>query len=251
MDNDQRFIRTRLLLGDAAFSRLQAGHVAIIGLGAVGGYAMEGLVRAGVGEITLVDFDTIQPSNLNRQILALDSTIGTTKVRAGECRSKDINPACRVHALELFADDQSIATILDLHPDIVIDAIDSLNPKVQILSACHHHSMKVFSSMGAALRRDPWQIRCDDIAKTRGCPLARRLRKRLRALGVFSGITCVYSTEPVEFTYPPTDPADPAGLPTLDRGRQRNTLGSLPTLTALFGLTLANEAIRWLAEERP
>ncbi|MEE4313771.1 MAG: tRNA threonylcarbamoyladenosine dehydratase [Desulfofustis sp.] len=244
-----RFTRTRLLLGDQAFARLTAAHVAVIGLGAVGGYAVEGLARAGVGRLTVVDFDTIQPSNINRQILALESTIGQAKAVVARQRILDINPACRVDAATCFADADTIRDILALRPDVVIDAIDSLNPKVQVLTACHRHCIAVFSSMGAALRRDPRHIKIGDIADTSSCPLARRLRKRLRSAGITSGITCVYSTEPVDFDYqPPTDTdhadSDPAG-----RGRTRRTLGSLPTLTALFGLLLANEVILWLGGE--
>lgn len=249
MDVSPRFTRTRLLLGDQAFTRLTGAHVAVIGLGAVGGYAVEGLARAGVGRLTVVDFDTIQPSNINRQILALESTIGQAKAVAARQRILEINPACRVDAVICFADAETIGDILALHPDVVIDAIDSLNPKVQILSACHHHQVTVFSSMGAALRRDPRHIKIGDIAQTNRCPLARRLRKRLRSAGITSGITCVYSTEPVDFDYqPPADTQRSDGDST-KRGRSRRTLGSLPTLTALFGLILANEVILWLGRE--
>ncbi|MBE0582834.1 MAG: tRNA threonylcarbamoyladenosine dehydratase [Desulfofustis sp.] len=250
MDVSPRFTRTKLLLGDEAFARLTAGHVAVIGLGAVGGYAVEGLARAGVGRLTVVDFDTIQPSNINRQILALESTIGETKAGAARHRILEINPACQVQALHCFADSTTIQEILALLPDVVIDAIDSLNPKMQILSACHQRQVKVFSSMGAALRSDPLRIRIGDIAETNACPLARRLRKRLRSAGIASGITCVYSTEQVEFDYQPPDNADRLATDP-QRGRTRRTLGSLPTLTAMFGLILANEVIKWLAGDPP
>ncbi len=246
----QRFSRTKLLLGDERFSRLASSHVAIIGLGAVGGYATEGLARAGVCHLTLADFDTISTSNINRQILALESTIGTSKADAARNRVLDINPHCRVEALELFADEQTIGQIVAGRPDVVIDAIDSLNPKVQVLTMLHRSGFKIFSSMGAALRTDPSQIRVSDIAETKHCPLARRLRKRLRTNNIESGITCVYSTEPVEFAYQPP-PAEHAGDNALeDRGRERRTLGSLPTLTAIFGLTLANEVIHYLSSKK-
>ncbi len=242
----QRFSRTKLLLGDERFSRLAGSHVAIIGLGAVGGYATEGLARAGVCRLTLVDFDTLSISNINRQILALESTLGRSKADAARSRVLDINPHCRVEALELFADEQTVGQIVAGRPDVVIDAIDSLNPKVQVLTALHRSGIKIFSSMGAALRTDPLQIRVSDIADTRHCPLARRLRKRLRANGIESGITCVYSTETVDFIYQPPPAERPGDNPLEDRGRERRTLGSLPTLTAMFGLTLANEVIQYL-----
>ena len=243
----QRFTRTKLLLGDPAFSRLSSGHVAVIGLGAVGGYVTEGLARAGVGRLTLVDFDTVQPSNINRQLLALDSTLGMPKVQAAKERIRRINPTCRTDAFEIFADEKTIEQIIAARPDIIIDAIDSLNPKVQILSAAVKHNITVFSSMGAALRTDPSQIKTGDIFETSNCPLARRLRKRLRSQGIKRGIFCVYSTEHVNFSYHPPADDENEQTPLAKRGRKRVTLGSLPTLTGIFGLILANKAIMHLA----
>ncbi len=246
---DNRFARTELLLGTAAFARLSGSHVAVIGLGAVGGYAVEGLARAGVGALTLVDFDTVQPSNINRQIFALESTVGRAKAEVARARVLDINPDCRVRAFSYFADAESIEPILNGRPDAVIDAVDALNPKMQILLACRRHNIPTYSSMGAALRRDPLQIRVGDLFTTRGCPLARRLRKRLRSVGIDSGITCVYSLEPVDFIYQQADAEEPDATPLAKRGRRRRTLGSLPTLTALFGLILAHEVITALCRE--
>lgn len=238
-----RFTRTRLLLGNKSFQRLLNSHVAVIGLGAVGGYAAEGLARAGVGSLTLVDFDTIHLSNINRQLLALESSIGQPKVAAMHHRLLEINPDCRVYPMELFADQDSIEQILSNRPDVVVDAIDSLNPKFQVLAASHRHGIKTFSSMGAALRTDPSQIRTADLANTKNCPLARRLRKRLSRHGITSGITCVYSTERVDFDYQPPATEATAQQGSVERGRARATLGSLPTLTGIFGLILANEVI--------
>ena len=244
-----RFSRTTLLVGERAFQRLKNSHIAIVGLGAVGGYALEGLARAGIGQLTLADFDTIQVSNINRQILALDSTIGIAKVEAARNRVFDINPDCELRVIQCFADAESIHSILDTKPDVIIDAIDSLNPKVQILTQACQSESKVFSSMGAALRTDPEKIRIDDISETKGCPLARRLRKRLKSNGISSGITCVYSTEQVDFDYQPPDHYEAPGSSLADRGRARRTLGSLPTLTGIFGLFLANEVIKHLVRE--
>lgn len=238
-----RFSRTRLLLGDEAFTRLSKSHVAVVGLGAVGGYALEGLARAGIGSLTLADFDTIQPTNINRQVLALESTLNRAKVEAAAERVRDINPDCRVEPLRIFVDADSVTEILDRHPDIIIDAIDSLNPKVQLLRAAYLRGIPVFSSMGAALRTDPQAIRVGDLATSKHCPLAKRIRKRLRKDNIVSGITCVYSTEPVNFDF--QQELDEKQIEkSSDRGRERNILGSLPTITAIFGLILANEVIK-------
>lgn len=218
----------------------------MVGLGAVGGYAVEGLARAGVGRLSLVDFDTVQPTNINRQIIALDSTIGLAKVQVARQRVYDINPNCAVAAHELFADAASISRVLEAKPDVIIDAIDSLNPKVQVLSTVHQVGIPLFSSMGAALRTDPGQIKIGDISETRNCPLAKKIRKRLRRQGVETGITCVYSTEAVSFDYSGNDGLIQDETRGIDRGRERNTLGSLPTLTAIFGLLLAHETIQHL-----
>lgn len=242
-----RFSRTRLLIGEDAFTRLSTSHVAVIGLGAVGGYAVEGLARAGIGRFTLVDFDLIQPTNINRQIWALESTMNQLKTDAAVQRVGDINPACRVEALNLFVDENNVGTILNRQPDIIIDAIDSLNPKVQLLRASHASGIPTFSSMGAALRTDPQKIRIDDLARTDHCPLAKRIRKRLRKDNITSGITCVYSTESICFDFSQTDSQDLAEK-TINRGRERNTLGSLPTITAIFGLTIANKVIQQLCK---
>ena len=244
-----RFTRTELLVGEESFDRLASSHVAVIGLGAVGGYAVEGLARSGIGKLTLVDFDEIQLSNINRQIYALESTLGRSKTSIARERVLDINPQCLVTAHNIFADEQTFALITQENPDIIIDAIDSLNPKIQVLRLSHTHGFKILSSMGAALRTDPTMIRIDDLSATKNCPLAKHVRKRLRKFHIEEGITCVYSIEPVRFDYPPPEPRDTA-IPHADRGRERCTLGSLPTLTALFGLTLANEAIMTLIGRR-
>lgn len=244
-----RFTRTRRLVGERSFARLSTAHVAVVGLGAVGGYGVEGLARAGIGRLTLIDFDTFQLSNVNRQLHALESTLGKSKPEVVRERVLDINPHCQVRALPLFADENSILAVVKEKPDILIDAIDSLNPKIQVLTASVKYGITTLSSMGAALRTDPAQIKIDDIARTRNCPLARRVRKRLRSNNIKEGITCVYSTEEVSFEYDLPEQHTPL-LPQADRGRDRRTLGSLPTLTGIFGLMLANEAIMRLTRSQ-
>ncbi len=224
----------------------------MVGLGAVGGHVVEGLARAGVSNLCLVDFDTIQPSNINRQILALTDTIGRPKVEVARERVLAINPDCRVEALQLFADSETIDQILTPRPDLLVDAIDSLNPKVQLLTEAYRRDISIISSMGAALRTDPTLIRCADLFDSKKCPLARRLRARLRRNGVDRGIVCVFSTEDVNFAYDEPQRETQLGETSYeDRGRKRRILGSLPTLTGIFGLIIANQAILRLADQDP
>ncbi|WP_458774751.1 tRNA threonylcarbamoyladenosine dehydratase [Desulforhopalus sp. 52FAK] len=239
-----RFRRTEQLLGTEVFKQLQAKHVTVIGLGAVGGYVLEGLARAGVQSLRIVDFDTIQTSNINRQIIAMESTLGRSKAEVLKERLQDINPRCTVEALHLFAGEETLEQILSPRPDLLIDAIDSLNPKTQLLHGAYSRQIPTISSMGAALRTDPRLIKTGDIFDTSNCPLAKHVRKRLRRREVGRGITCVYSTEKVNFDYtPPQDDTTIGDTPYSDRGRSRNILGSLPTITGIFGLTIANLAI--------
>lgn len=246
----ERFTRTRCFLGDKNFERLTQSMVTIVGLGAVGGYAAEGLARAGVGRLRIVDFDTIQLSNINRQILALDNTIGMVKVEVARERIRLINPKCRVEALQIFAATETLDTILTPHPDILIDAIDSLNPKIQLLAGAHKRGIRTFSSMGAALRTDPSKIKTGDIMSSNHCPLAKHVRNRLRRQGITGGIQCVYSTEPVEFSYQGPEETDQPATLYESRGRKRNVLGSLPTITGIFGLILANEVLLQLTQDQ-
>lgn len=242
----ERFTRTQKLLGERRFQQLQNKTVTIVGLGAVGGYVLEGLVRAGVMNIKICDFDILQPSNINRQILALESTLGKSKVVVAKERALAINSNCRVEALELFAAEETLEKILEPHPDLLIDAIDSLNPKTQLLHGAYIRQIPTISSMGAALRTDPTLIRSGDIFSTTNCPLAKHLRKRLRRRDVGEGITSVYSTEKIDFLYQKDEEQDNS-TPHSDRGRTRNVLGSLPTITGIFGLTIANLAIMQLS----
>lgn len=239
----ERFTRTRSLLGEEKFDILQRKTVTIVGLGAVGGYAAEGLARAGIGGLRLIDFDTIQTSNINRQILALDNSIGRLKVEVAKERIGLINPKCCVEALPLFAAEETLDEIFSPPPDILIDAIDSLNPKIQLLVGAHKRNITTFSSMGAALRTDPGKIKSGDIMNSSHCPLAKHVRNRLRRQGISGNIQCVYSTESVQFDY--TGPEETDGPASIyeDRGRKRNVLGSLPTVTGIFGLILANAVI--------
>jgi tRNA A37 threonylcarbamoyladenosine dehydratase len=244
-DKNDRFSRIRLLIGKDKLLRLHKAKVTVIGLGAVGAQAVEALARAGVGSFRLVDFDIIRPSNINRHIWATEETLGRSKSIVALERLKLIDPKIKVEALELFAAQETLDRILDNKPDLVIDAIDSLNPKGQTLAGCYHCGLSVISSMGAATRTDPSKIKVADLFDTRTCPLAARMRDRLRKLKVGKGITCVYSDEE-QNTHALSDEALARDEGELKRGRLRRTLGSLPTVTGIFGLTIANAAIEKL-----
>jgi tRNA A37 threonylcarbamoyladenosine dehydratase len=210
----------------------------------VGGYATEALARAGVGALRLVDFDIVRPGNLNRQLTALHSTLGRPKAQVARERVLAINPDCTVEALQLFADADTLPTILAGAPDLLIDAVDALSPKIELLAGALSAGLPVISSMGAALRTDPTQVRTGPLSGVQGCPLARLVRKGLRRRGLPVELPCVYSTEPVAagFTLPP-EADEPHAI---ERGRPRRVLGSLPTLTGIFGLVAANLALRML-----
>jgi tRNA threonylcarbamoyladenosine dehydratase len=224
---------------------LQGKTVLIAGLGAVGSYAVEGIARLGIGNIRIADFDTISRSNINRQLFALESTIGRQKTEVANERIIDINPDCHVQVMNLFVHKDTMNKLTAGPPDLIIDAIDSLNPKIELLAFAYKNNIPVISSMGAALRTDPSKIRSGDVFDTTKCPLSRQVRKRLRNRGVGRGIDCVYSTESVNFTY--TDPEDEhEGEDLYKRGLKRRVLGSLPTIPGIFGLILANMAYRKL-----
>lgn len=240
----EQFFCIELLIGKEKLKKLRSSSVTIIGLGAVGSYCVEALARAGVGSLRLVDFDKVKPSNLNRHILALRSTIGKSKAQLASQRVLDINPSCKVEAVEAFAAKESIDQLLDNRPDLVIDAIDSMSPKTEVLKACYEKKIPVVSSMGAATRTDPFTIRYADLMDTTHCPLARGLRVKLKKAHVGRGITCVYSTE--ERNLSAIDLKNSIGEDDYKRGRKRSKLGSLPTITGIFGLVIAHRAIEML-----
>lgn len=246
--HDGRFARIERLIGEASLRRLSDAFVVVVGLGAVGSYATEGLARAGVGRLRLVDFDEVRLSNINRQLYALESTIGRKKCELARERVLQINPKCQVEAMDCFVHNDTIDAVLAGEPDLVIDAIDSFTPKAILLESLLRREIPVISSMGAALRTDPTLVRVGPMQKVHGCPLAAKIRKALRKKEMPLDFTCVYSIEPTchlppEATHIGSEPMEDS----LIRGRKRSTLGSLPTLTGIFGLTAANAAIQYLA----
>lgn len=244
----ERFTRIRHLIGQNALDRLHQSHVTVVGLGAVGGYAVEALARSGVGHLRLVDFDRIQPTNFNRQIFALESNLNRLKTDVAAERVRQINPACDVEPLELFVHNDTLDQVLAGPPDMVIDAIDGLNPKVQLLAAVQTRGINVVSSMGAALRTNPAHIKTGPLSQTVNCPLARLIRKRLRRLKIDLNIPCVYSTELVAELPDQAIGQEQDTEDIMKRGRIRRPLGSLPTITGMFGLCVANEVINRLID---
>lgn len=242
------FKRTALLAGPGGLQRLRDARITVVGLGAVGSFAVEALVRSGIGHLRLIDFDVIHESNINRQLYALPSTIGEPKIELARQRAQSIHAACDVRADSLFITEETAPQALDDHPDILIDAIDSVNPKTCLLQAALEAHCHVISTMGAATRTDPTLVRIADISETYNCPLAKFIRKRLRRRGIESGVRCVFSIEPPskEGVSEETDLAPGEVRSELGRGRARNTLGSFCSIPAIFGLTAAQDAINTL-----
>ena len=177
---EDRLSRMRLMVGEKNLTKLKKAHVCIVGCGAVGSYVLESLARAGIGRLTLIDFDAISPSNINRQLLALNSTIGQKKVDVAKNRIKDIGKDIQVDTLDLLINQESVHKIVELSPDFVVDAIDSLNPKVCLIETLVKNNIPFVSCMGAALKTDISRLKVSSMKKTIQCPLAAFVRKRLR-----------------------------------------------------------------------
>lgn len=190
-----RFSRTRMLIADRGLEILAGARVAVFGLGGVGSFATEALVRCGVGDITLVDYDTVVCSNLNRQLIALESTLGRLKVEVMKERILDINPSARITLFPLRYNRETSDQIMFRTFDYVVDAIDSVGDKLLLLKTCWASGLAVISCMGTGNRIDPTLLTVGDIKDTRECPLARKIRRGLREAGIERGIKVVYSRE--------------------------------------------------------
>lgn len=230
--------RTRLLLGEEKMERLQQAHVLVVGLGGVGAYAAEMICRAGVGRMTIVDADTVQPTNINRQLPALHSTMGREKAEVLAARFKDINPDIQLTVLPVFLKDDNIPELLDAaRYDFVVDAIDTLAPKCYLIAEALKRHIKIVSSMGAGAKSDITQIRFADIWDTYHCGLSKAVRKRLQKLGIKRKLPVVFSTEQ----------ADPkAVLLTEDEQNKKSTCGTVSYMPAVFGCFLAEYVIKRL-----
>jgi len=248
-DNSLAFVRTIQLIGPDGFERLQKSHVAIFGAGAVGSFAAENIVRSGIGELTLVDFDKITLSNVNRQLAALHSTVGQDKINALGRRLLDINPDLNLHLHAKFIDEQTLTELLKPTLHFVVDAIDSFTPKLNLIKMSRHFPIPVISSMGAAGRLDPTQVQIGRLDQTTVCPLAKRLRKFLRRCKVNTDqILTIYSTETPRKPLPPEQTVQEYHYA---RGRARSVQGSVSFIPAIFGSYMAAIVVNALLEQVP
>lgn len=230
--------RTRLLMGEEKMERIRQSHVLVVGVGGVGAYAAEMLCRAGVGRLTLADADTVQPTNLNRQLPALHSTLGQPKVEVLAARFHDINPDIQLTLLPVFLKDDAIPALLDAAPySFVVDAIDTLAPKCHLIAEALKRHIKIVSSMGAGAKSDITQVRFADLWDTYHCGLSKAVRKRLQKMGVRRKLPVVFSTEQ----------ADPnAILLTEEEQNKKSTCGTVSYMPAVFGCYLAEYVIKRL-----
>ncbi len=227
--------RTELLLGKERLNRLQHARVLVVGLGGVGAYAAEQLVRAGVGKLTVVDGDVVDSSNRNRQLPALTSTVGKPKTGILAERFLDINPDLELTVIHEFIKDDKIVEVLKSEPfDYVVDAIDTLAPKVFLIYHAMQLGLKLVSSMGAGGKTDPTQIQITDISKSYNCKLARMLRKRLSKLKIKKGFRVVFSPEAI-----------PENAMRIEEGQnKKSTVGTISYMPAVFGCFMASVVVR-------
>ena len=232
------FLRTRMILGDDAMDRLANCHVAVFGLGGVGSYAVEALARSGVGQLTLVDRDTVSPSNINRQLYALHSTVGQPKAQVAARRCLDINPDLRVHTICKTYDADHREEFFTAPYDFIIDAIDLVSCKLDLISQAQSRGIPIISALGTGNKLDPTRLCISDISKTSGCPLARVMRRELGKRGI-KHLKVVCSRE--EALTPQ------GGREEAERLGKRQIPGSTSFVPGAAGLILAGEVIRTLA----
>ena len=239
-------IRTRLLVGDEAVRRLEAARVAVFGVGGVGGFCVEALARAGVGALDLYDDDTVSESNLNRQIVALHSTLGQPKAEVMAGRVRDINPACQVRAIRMFYLPQNAGQVDLSQYDYVVDCIDTVAAKLELVTRCTALQVRIISAMGSGNKLDPTAFQVSDLSRTQGCPLARVMRKELRRRGI-EHLKVVWSPEKPRSPLRPMEAEVPAGTDTRPGSvARRDTPGSISFVPAAAGLVLASAVIREL-----
>lgn len=232
--------RTELLLGEEKLNLLRNANVLVVGVGGVGAYAAEMIVRAGVGRMTIADADKVSESNINRQLVALHSTIGREKCDILAERLKDINPELQLTVVNRFIKDDETDTLLDSDKfDYVVDAIDTLSPKLALIKGALDRGIPLVSSMGAGAKTDPTLMEIKDIAKTHHCPLAHMLRKRLHKIGIKRGFWAVFSPEPVR----------EGAMILCEEQNKKSNVGTISYIPALFGIGCASVVVRDLVGE--
>ena len=232
--------RTSLLLGDEKLNKLKNANVLVVGLGGVGAYAAEMIARAGVGRMTIADADVVSESNINRQLIALHSTVNRPKTEVMAERLRDINPKIELNIVSRFIKDDETDALLDSDKfDYVVDAIDTLSPKLALIKGALDRHIPLVSSMGAGAKTDPAKMEICDIAKTHHCPLAHMLRKRLHKIGVRKGFTAVFSPEPVR----------EGAMILCEEQNKKSNMGTISYIPAVFGIGCASVVIRGLIDE--
>ncbi len=231
--------RTELLIGKEKLSKLMNAHVMVVGMGGVGSFAAEFICRAGVGEMTIVDGDVVDPSNRNRQLPALATTHGQSKAEIMADRLMAINPELKLHVIKEFIMPGRVEALLECNLDYVVDAIDSLTPKLTFIKAAYAKGVKLVSSMGAGAKLDPTQLKVADISKTYMCPFAQQIRKQLKGDGISKGIKVVFS---------PEEPVRESLMLTDGSNFKKSAYGTISYLPATFGATVASVVIRDLME---
>ena len=226
------FSRTALLIGEENLNKIKNSHIAVFGLGGVGSYVVEALARCGVGRLTIIDHDTVSLSNINRQLIALHSTVGKKKTEVVKDRVRDINPECEVIAFDEFYSSDNADKILGAHYDYVVDAIDSVESKLDLIQRCKQKNIPIICSMGTGNKLNPRLFEVEDIYKTQVCPLCRSMRSRLRKLGI-QELKVVYSREePTQYKKE------------IDAQTQKPTIASISFVPSVAGLIIAENVIK-------
>lgn len=232
--------RTDLLLGNEKLNILRQAHILVLGLGGVGAYAAEMIARAGVGNLTIADADIVSESNINRQLIALHSSIGIHKTDLVKERLLDINPDIKINAIAKYIKDDETDLLLDADRyDYIVDAIDTLSPKVNLIKGALDRAIPLVSSMGSGAKTDPTQVQIADISKTHHCPLAHMLRKRLHRIGIRKGFHAVFSPEVVR----------EGSMIIAEEANKKSNVGTISYMPAIFGCFCSSVAIRGLINE--
>ncbi len=232
--------RTELLFGEDKLAVLRRAHVLVVGLGGVGAYAAEMVARAGVGRLTIADADTVSPTNINRQLVALHSTVGRPKAEVLAERLRDINPEIELTIVNRYIRDEATWELLDAAPyDYVVDAIDTLSPKAALIKGALDRGLRLVSSMGAGAKTDPTKVEIRDIRDSHHCPLAHMLRKRLHKWGIHTGFHAVFSPEPIR----------PGSMILCDETNKKSNVGTVSYMPAVFGCACASVVVRGLVGE--